>query len=82
MGYFSNGLKAMEYEARYCAKCLHGQDPGHGNSECAVWMAHFIHNYDEVNNPQSILHDLIPLTADGLENERCAMFLEAKVDAR
>lgn len=77
MGYFSSGTEAMDYEAFFCSHCQHGQGE-QGNAGCAVWMAHFVHNYDECNNPDSILHELIPKTADGLGNDQCAMFIEAK----
>ncbi len=75
MGYFSNGSEGMDYEARYCDRCIH-QEPF-----CAVWYAHQLHNSDECNNKESILHLLIPLTKDGLGNKQCTMFLEAKADA-
>lgn len=75
MGYFSNSLEALEYEAQVCQRCAHAQGE-QGNAACAVWMAHFIHNYDECNNEQSILHELIPKSPDGLSNDQCAMFLQ------
>lgn len=67
MAYFSNGAEGMIYEDHYCAHCVHCDG-------CAVWMAHKIHNYKESNNPESILHMLIPRSEDGLSNEQCAMF--------
>ncbi len=73
MGYFSNGAEGMDYEARYCRRCVHyGPEDGPG---CPVWLAHLLHNYEECNKPESILHLLIPLAADGT-NEQCALFLE------
>jgi len=54
------------YEEKYCAKCAHEEG-------CAVWAAHFIHNYDECNNDESILHMLIP--REGIYNGKCHMFL-------
>ena len=69
MGYFSNGTEGEMYEERYCSKCLHEKDG------CAVMLAHLIHNYDECNNPESILHMLIPKTKDNLGNEKCRMFV-------
>jgi hypothetical protein len=74
MGYFSNGTEGMEYEAQYCDRCVH-QKPDDGG--CAVWLAHMLHNYDECNNNDSILHLLIPRTDGGLTNGQCAMFHEA-----
>jgi len=70
MGYFSNGTEGMMYEDQYCSRCIHGDS-------CAVWAAHMIHNYDECNNDNSILHMLIPRTENGLGNQECRMFHEA-----
>jgi hypothetical protein len=72
MGYFSNGTEGMDYEAQWCDRCVH-QKPDDGG--CAVWLAHFLHNYKECNNKDSILHILIPRGAQG-ENEQCRLFLE------
>jgi hypothetical protein len=72
MGYFANGTENMMYEERYCAKCIHdGEESG-----CAVMLAHMLFNYEECNNPESILHLLIPRSDDGLGNERCRMFAD------
>lgn len=75
MGYFSNGSEGAAYEAHYCTNCIHydldiGVDP-----PCPVWMAHTLHNYEECNNPDSILHLLIPRDEDGLGNGQCKMFV-------
>jgi hypothetical protein len=69
MGYFSNGSEGADYEAQWCDRCLHQET-------CAVWLAHLVSNYKECNNPNSILHMLIPQSADGLSNERCRMFVD------
>lgn len=71
MGYFSNGTEGMAYEEEWCARCVH-QDG------CEVWLVHILFNYDECNNPKSILHRLIPLSDDGLGNKQCRMFFEKK----
>jgi hypothetical protein len=71
MGYFSNGAEGSDYEERYCARCIHRDDAPAG---CAVWNAHLFRNYDECNKADSVLHDLIPRTADGLGNQQCHMF--------
>jgi hypothetical protein len=73
VGYFSNGTEGEVYEAQYCAKCLHRDGPD-GNSSCSVMLAHLLHNYDECNKPESILHLLIPRAKDGVGNERCTLF--------
>lgn len=72
MGYFSNGSEGMDYQARWCDRCVHDED-----QRCPLWLAHLIHNYKECNNKESILHMLIPRGKDGLENEQCKMFIEA-----
>ncbi len=77
MGYFPNGTAGMDYEARYCSKCIHEQPD---KVCCAVMLAHLLHNYDECNKPESILHLLIPKTDDGLGNEECAMFVRKNDD--
>jgi hypothetical protein len=75
MGYFPNGDAGKAYEEQYCERCVH-QKPDDGG--CAVWLAHMVHNYDECNKDESILHLLIPRTKDKLWNEQCAMFHPAK----
>lgn len=72
MGYFPNGTAGVLYEAEWCSRCVHCDG-------CAVWLAHFTHNYAECNNENSILHLLIPRSKDGLSNEQCQMFLEDKL---
>lgn len=77
MGYFANGTAGMEYESQYCDKCVH-QKPDDGG--CAVFMVHLMHNHEECNKPESILHKLIPRTDDGLGNEQCRMYHEIGQD--
>lgn len=71
MGYFSNGAEGNYYEGEWCEKCVHCPQPD-SETGCAVWDAHEIYNYKECNNPDSILHILIP--RKGVENEKCRMF--------
>lgn len=73
MGYFSNGTEGECYEEQYCSRCVHQKIDDGG---CAVWFAHLMANYDECNNPDSILHMLIPRRKNGVGNEQCAMFHE------
>ena len=75
MGYFSGGIEGEMYVERYCERCIHRDGPD-GQSSCAVWDAHLLANYAECENPDSILHMLIPMSADGLSNEQCLMFHE------
>lgn len=67
MGYFSNGTEGLDHEARSCDRCIHQDDP------CAVTRAHMLHNYDECNKKESILHLLIQRLPDG-SNGQCTMF--------
>lgn len=68
MGYFPNGASGLDYQERYCFRCVHWpDDPADGG--CNVWLAHILHNGDE------ILNKLIPRSADGLINKQCTMFL-------
>lgn len=76
MGYFPNGDAVVDYEARYCYRCVH-QDGPDGESGCAVFLAHLLKNYNECNKKRSILHLLIPRDKGG-KNEQCRMFLEKK----
>jgi hypothetical protein len=73
VGYFSNGSEGEAYEAFYCDRCVHQLGPD-GNSGCAVWFAHLLHNYDDCDNPNSILHLLIPRSKDDLDNAQCRLF--------
>ena len=68
MGYFANSTEGETYQADYCGRCVH-------SGKCAVLQAHWLYNYDECNKPDSILHLLIPLDAEGY-NEECKMFFE------
>lgn len=72
MGYFSNGSEGDDYERQHCDHCLHQKLEDGG---CMVWLAHCLHNYRDCNDPDSVLHLLIPRSADDLSNERCTMFV-------
>jgi len=65
MGYFSCGTEGVDWEAENCSSCVHYP------SGCPVLLAHFVYNYKECNNPDSILHLFIPY-ADGV-NGKCTM---------
>ena len=77
MGYFSNGTQAGYYQEAYCLRCAHWRVDETGTEGCPVWDAHLIHNDDEDDNSESILHILIPQTEDG-QNLKCAMFLSKR----
>ena len=73
MGYFSNLAEGLDYESQYCCRCIH-------SGGCAVLEAHFLYNYQECNNKDSILHILIP--RNGLDNVECRMFKEVSLPMR
>ena len=73
MAYFSNGTEGAMYQERWCSRCVHDV-----HEDCPIWAAHLLHNSDGANNPEHILHMLIPRSKGGLGNERCAMFIERK----
>lgn len=68
MGYFSNGTEGEMYFDQWCANCVHDAD-----GDCPVWAAHLQHNYRDCNDPESILHMLIPRSEDKLGNEKCRL---------
>ena len=65
MGYFPNGTAGGIFQETHCAKCHHAI-----NEDCPVWLAHLMHNYDECNKDDSILHLLIPK-----DSRTCNMFI-------
>lgn len=74
MGYFSNGSEGMDYEERYCRRCIHyGPENGPG---CPVWGLHLVWNSEQNRNAKiaAILDSLIP--PDGIYNGQCKMFTE------
>lgn len=73
MGYFSNGTEGDIYEEKYCNKCVHLLE----QYGCPCLLAHLMWNYEECNKPDSVLHKMIPRTADGW-NGKCFAFQEAK----
>lgn len=80
MAYFSNGTEGMDYEAQWCAGCVHGSDGGAG--ECPVWTLHFIYN-GQTGHVGDVLEALIPrdLSKPGSPNGQCKMFLEGQQGA-
>ena len=79
MGYFSNGTEGMMYEGKYCINCIreviihNGQEHG-----CPVWFMHFEYNYDECNNPDSLLHKMIPRNKEDTFNGKCLFFVDKR----
>lgn len=77
MGYFPNGTSGDYYEAEFCNKCIH-QAQGDDDPDCMVMMAHMLYAYqlcNEKDHPgKHILDLLIPISKDGVGNDKCAMF--------
>jgi len=69
MGYFSNGSECDSFRAAMCDKCWHDR-----NQNCPIWLAHLIHNYEDCNKKDSILHLLIP--RNGIHNGDCKLFVD------
>jgi len=76
MAYFYCGTEGADYENRYCANCIHGQDENKG---CPVFSAHWLYSYqmageENKEHPAKIILDmLIPMTK-GNNPDVCALF--------
>jgi hypothetical protein len=70
MAYFPNGTASEMYYDKYCSRCKFDR----GANECAIWLLHLLHNYEECNKEDSFLHHLIPRCKDALDNEQCKFF--------
>lgn len=77
MGYFPNGTAGALYEEKYCTHCIHGGD-GKDGAGCPVMLAHILYGYEQCDQPESILHLLIPRDENGW-NEQCKMFVPKEV---
>ncbi len=72
MGYFSNGSEGMDYEDKFCSRCLNRQEDG----GCPIIDLHFQWNYESCSEPvkREALNHFIP--QDGIWNAQCRMFKE------
>lgn len=76
MGYFANGIEGESYKSCYCYNCKNWtKRDGEGVEGCPIWDLHLEYNYELCNDPDSFLDKLIPHTEDGLDNDKCVMFL-------
>ena len=89
MGYFSNGSEGDEYDEKYCSRCTHA--PRFKNdemiSDCPILALHSLWNYDQELDDVDLneevgchvmrmaLDAFIELSADGLTNKQCKMFV-------
>ena len=69
MGYFANITEGDVYEQRVCACCLHYS----GQTNCPDLSIHMLTGYAECDNEKSVLHKMIPMDADG-HNQQCVFF--------
>ena len=76
MGYFSNGSEGHDFEAQWCARCLHNGD-GTTRPYCPVWNAHLLYNYDQNSKPDigDVLGMLIVRRKDFVQE--CQLFVDA-----
>lgn len=70
MARFANSTEGEIFQETYCSRCVHDK-----NSDCPVWLAHLLHNYDTDPQVRSILDNLIPM-ADDVRVGECALFVE------
>lgn len=70
MGYFANGTEAEVWAEANCLGCVHNK----ADTGCPITLAHLLYNYRDCNDPDSILHMLVPRSEDGMTNEECTMF--------
>lgn len=80
MGYFSNGSEGDVYEHKYCSHCVHYHLGQWDEGCCAVWNAHMIGNYKQIENHDlaTVLDLLIPSDERSFPT-KCAMYLATQV---
>jgi len=81
MGYFPNMTAYECWAVDNCNKCAHWSTSEDGGG-CPVDDAHMSYSYElcnETDHPGNVILDLlIPVSKDGLGNERCAMFKDRR----
>ena len=86
MGYFPNGTAGMDFQERFCLRCVNHRDLDDGRGEgCAVWDAHLIapsqhpeHAKSEFERGQAEATQLllgVLIEKKGLDND-CKLFQE------
>jgi len=84
MGYFANGTEGMEYEDRYCCRCINYRSTEEINQRgCPVLDLHSLWNYEACSDPikKSALDSLIPRDERGF-NKQCRMFIPEDSDIK
>ncbi len=86
MAYFPNGSSGMEYQGRWCDRCMNQREDGIGYG-CRVWDLHMIGDYDQCKDTpegklwKTVLEHFIPTKKpELLYADKCLMFIE-KPDA-
>ncbi len=74
MGHFAGNIEGLRYETTWCVHCVHDAT----EEGCAVLRAHILGSSDETRRPESPLHRIIPIEADG-SNGACLMFLRRPI---
>ena len=76
MAYFSNGTEGMDYEERFCSRCIHNETQPYG---CPVINLHRKWNYEQHGDKEKalILNSFIPRDERG-NNLQCLMFSEKR----
>ena len=72
MAYFPNGTSGMDYQEKWCSRCVHDtKDDG-----CPVWFFHLLKNYEWCNDKENraLLDIFIPTSKEGFP-EKCNMFV-------
>lgn len=64
----SNGSEGLEFEERWCERCVHGDGARDEGEACPIIIAHLLHSGDP-----AISHFL---TRDESGNLGCSMFIE------
>jgi hypothetical protein len=68
MAYFPNGTAGMDFQARFCDRCANADKDG----MCAIWDAHMIYNYDQLDAGQEKLHGALSMLID--DDAGCRLF--------
>ena len=72
MGYFSNGSEGMDYEEKFCRRCIHDED-----ENCPVLGLHKEWNYEQHTQgyKKVVLSHFIPHSSKGGWNLACKMYI-------
>lgn len=77
MGYFSNGTEGLDFDEKWCSRCVHlpkRQDRG-----CPVMLAHLLFAYElcnEKKHPGKVILDILIERDEATGAQRCTMFVD------